>query len=99
MLTVKGSEMRMMTVQEAISCLEGVLCGAELLETDVDDIADLLREQESVEPLAIRKDIVDEVYDWIAECPACGMTWAMWHPDRMRFCPSCGKAVKWDAAD
>lgn len=36
----------MMTIQEAISCLEGVLCGAELLETDVDDITDLLREQE-----------------------------------------------------
>lgn len=38
--------MEMMTVQEAISCLEGVLCGVELLETDVDDITDLLRERE-----------------------------------------------------
>ena len=60
------------------------------------DALTLLREQKAVELLAIRKDIVDEVYDWIAECPACGMTWAMWHPDRMRFCPGCGKAVRWN---
>lgn len=36
----------MMTIQEAISCLEGVLCGAELLETDVDDIVYWLQKQE-----------------------------------------------------
>ena len=57
---------------------------------------ELLREQE---PIVIHKDIVDEIYDYIACCPECDMTWAMWFPEKMRFCPGCGKAVKWDAAD
>ena len=47
-------------------------------------------------PLIIRKDVVDEVYDYVAECPECGMTWASWHPDRIRYCTGCGKRVKWN---
>lgn len=59
------------------------------------DALELLKEQK---PLVIQKDVVDEVYDYIAECPECGMTWAMWHPDRMRYCTGCGKRVKWNDA-
>jgi len=59
-------------------------------------VLELLKEQKSEEPLIIQKDQVDEVYDYIAKCPECGMTWAMWHSEKMRYCPGCGKAVKWD---
>jgi hypothetical protein len=49
----------------------------------IDDALALLREQEPEKPLSIRK----------IECPACGMTWAMLHRDRIRFCPGCGRKV------
>ena len=58
------------------------------------DALELLEEKE---PLIIKKDNVDEVYDYMAECPECGMIWAMWYSERMRYCPGCGRKVKWDA--
>lgn len=60
------------------------------------DALNLLKEQKSEEPLIIHKGKVDEVYDYIAKCPECSMTWAMWHSEKMRYCPGCGRAVKWD---
>ena len=57
------------------------------------DALELLKGQE---PLVIRKGIIEEIYNYIAECPECGMVWAMYHPEKMRFCTGCGKAVKWD---
>lgn len=58
------------------------------------DALELLKLQE---PLVIRKKIADEILDdYIAECPECGMVWSMWHSEKMRFCPGCVKAVKWD---
>lgn len=57
------------------------------------DAVKLLEEQE---PLIIHKYEFDEIYNYIAVCPECEMNWAMWEPDRMRYCPGCGRAVKWD---
>lgn len=56
------------------------------------DALELLKGQE---PLTIQSGRIDEIYNNIAECPECGMEWAMWLPDKMRYCPGCGKAVKW----
>ena len=66
------------------------------LETAAWKALELLEEQECEGPLIIHKDEIDDVYDYIAECPECGMTWAMWHSEKMRYCPGCGRAVKWD---
>ena len=57
------------------------------------DALKLLKEQE---PIIIPMDEIDEIYSYIAVCPKCKMTWTMWRPDRMRYCPGCGKAMKWD---
>lgn len=57
------------------------------------DALELLKVQE---PLVIRKEDEDEIYDYIAECPECGVAWAMCPSEKMRFCPGCGKAVRWD---
>ena len=83
----KAGEVEMMTVQEAISCLEGVLCGAELLETDVDDITDLLREREAVEP---KRGFAKTQKAWF--CGACGFRLNR----EGRFCSKCGRQVKWE---
>ena len=66
----------------------------ELLKEIMETALELLKEQE---PLIIRKESEDEIYNYIAECPECGTEWAMCHSEKMRFCPGCGKAVKWDA--
>ena len=88
--------MGMMTVQEAISCLEGVLCGAELLETDVDDITDLLREQEAVEPKWI--DFEDSFTGEKFKVPKCGACESLLLSDAL-YCFRCGRKVKWDAGN
>ena len=84
-----------MTIQQAISYLEGILCGAEPLETDIDDIINLLREQEPVEP----DELVDDFYPigdplrtigW--QCGYCGERIAGYDS----FCPNCGRKVKWE---
>lgn len=62
----------------------------------VDDAIALLKEQEPEEPLIILKKRVEEVYDYLAECPKCCMEWAMWHSEKMRYCPGCGRKVKWN---
>lgn len=59
----------------------------------LDAALELLKEQE---PIIIHKYEFDEIYNYIAVCPECEMEWAMWKPDRMRYCPGCGKAVKWE---
>lgn len=46
-------------------------------------------------PLGIERGWVDEIYGYIAQCPSCGMEWAMYKEDKMRYCPGCGKRVKW----
>lgn len=86
----------MMTVQEAISCLEGVLCGAELLETDVDDITDLLREQEPVD--AIRDSEAYGKGEFGVWWYACGNRHGV-IDYKDPFCRHCGREVNWDAAD
>lgn len=67
----------------------GIFCVDVLMR----DALELLKEQE---PIIIHKYEFDEIYNYIAVCPECEMEWAMWKPDRMRYCPGCGKAVKWD---
>lgn len=66
------------------------------VECKADLMSDALEMLEEKEPIVIHKNIVDEIYDYIACCPECDMTWAMWYPEKMRFCPGCGKAVKWE---
>ena len=51
------------------------------------DALELLKEQE---PLVIHK------CGFAATCPECNLSWMMWQPDHMRYCPYCGKAMKWD---
>ena len=80
---------------ECVGCPYDSLTGGCFTKLKADAL-ELLKEQKPEEPLIIRKDEVDEVYDYIAKCPECGMTWAMWHSEKMRYCPGCGKAVKWD---
>ena len=77
-----------MTIQQAISYLEGVLCGAEPLETDIDDIIDLLREQEPV-PVNVRREM--DISG--GTCPKC----LNWIQRQYNYCPFCGKAVEWRA--
>ena len=59
------------------------------------DALELLKAQE---PLLIKRDTVDEIYGYIAECPNCGIHFSAWEEEKIRFCPGCGKAVKWDDA-
>lgn len=51
------------------------------------DALELLKEKE---PLVIHK------CGFTAQCPECQTTWMMWSPDTMHYCPTCGRAVKWD---
>ena len=83
----------MMTIQEAISCLEGVLCGAELLETDVDDITDLLHEREPAKVTTRRIPANGGSIVWT--CGKCGADLAP-NNAKAKYCSSCGKAVKWE---
>lgn len=81
----------MMTIQDAISHLEGVLCGAEPLKTDIDDIICLLREQEAVKPVVhITNANLTNGADF-----ACGKCGGSFLHKAVNFCPWCGKAVKW----
>lgn len=89
---------------ELIASFEGRIWGGEMHkggyihvpQEEAEAILELLKGQE---PLVIRKEIEDEIYDYIANCPECGMAWAMCRREKMRFCPGCGRAVKWDDSD
>ena len=48
------------------------------------------------EPLKIETGYVDEYYGYVAWCPFCESSWIMGNDENMHYCPSCGKAVKWD---
>lgn len=90
-----------MTIDKAIEVLNpdnGILHSAEETEEAMRLAVTALELLKAQEPLVIPKMEVDEIYDYIAECPECGMVWTMCHSEKMRFCPGCGKAVKWDDA-
>lgn len=57
-----------------------------------DDILDLLKEQEPIEPISYMDGLVQRF-----ACGKCGkhLLYATWGHDN--FCSKCGRAVKWDA--
>ena len=57
----------------------------------------LLKEQEAVEPIAIKQEMFYEFYGAVACCPKCDCLWIMYMDNDMHYCPECGQAVKWDA--
>ena len=62
--------------------------GTEWWDKEIPDNAiAILKDQE---PLMIHNR------NFTATCPECHLPWMMWQPDYMRYCPYCGKAVKWD---
>ncbi len=56
----------------------------------------LLKEPESVEPIAIKQERVDEFYGFVSCCPKCDCVWIMGDENDMHFCPKCGQVVKWE---
>ena len=56
----------------------------------------ILKEQEPVEPLAIKQEMFDEFYGAVSCCPKCDCMWVMYRENDMHYCPECGQAVKWD---
>lgn len=66
------------------------------------DALALLREQEAVKTEPVWFRVVraggSSYPFWDCVCEGCGFKTAMAHTD-WRFCPECGKPVKWDAAD
>ena len=63
------------------------------------DALALLREREPVKTEPVRFRVVraggSSYPFWDCVCEGCGFKTAMAHTD-WRFCPECGKAVKWD---
>ena len=55
-----------------------------------------LKEQEAVEPIAIKKEMFDEFYGAVSYCPKCDCLWIMYMENDMHYCPECGQAVKWE---
>ena len=47
-------------------------------------------------PLKIKTGHVDEYYGAVARCPSCDSSWIMGDDEVLHYCPSCGKAVKWE---
>ena len=56
----------------------------------------LLKEQKTVETIAIKKEMFDEYYGAVACCPKCDCMWIMYMDNDMHYCPECGQAVKWE---
>ena len=56
----------------------------------------LLKEQEPVEPIAIKQEMFDEFYGAVSCCPKCDCMWVMYRENDMHYCPECGQAVKWE---
>ena len=55
----------------------------------VEDIIELLKEQEAVEP--VKKDMVEVTSRYEYDCP-CGAPLLIGQP----YCAGCGRSVKWD---
>lgn len=59
------------------------------------DVAEMLREQEPVKP----KRVLGAPLDWY-QCGVCGADMLDTGDEyRPKYCPQCGKAVKWDAGN
>ena len=71
-------------------------CCADIVKW-IDEALELLKDQEAI--VIKRPKKLDEIYDYVAHCPECHMQWAMDDSERMRYCPGCGRRVKWDAVD
>lgn len=69
-------------------------CETGCVKTLAKDALELLKEQEAI--VIKRPKKLDEIYDYVAHCPECHMQWAMDDSERMRYCPGCGRRVKWD---
>lgn len=54
------------------------------------DVRKLLKEQEPVKP--VKKQIFSSIFGWV--CGACGRPFLS---DYYKYCPWCGRAVKWNA--
>ena len=63
---------------------------------DAEKVLELLKEQEAVEPIAIRKEMFNEFYGAVACCPKCDCLWIMYMDNDMHYCPECGTEVKWE---
>ena len=79
------------TLDESDSTAAFCLCQRWILK----DTITLLKEQEPVEPIAIKQERIDEFYGTVSCCPKCDCVWIMGDEDDMHFCPKCGQAVKW----
>ena len=61
----------------------------------VEDILELLKEQEAVEPKQVGLYGKDDWYGLVCVCPDCKAEWMSDEADT-HFCPKCGQAVKWE---
>lgn len=59
---------------------------------EADMILALLKESEPVKVIIHDED---EWYGFYAECPECACKWMM-DFEKLKYCPHCGKAVKYD---
>lgn len=98
---------KMFETQSIIEKLEHGLMVCEATETtivhldkrDAKKVLKLLKEQEAVEPIAIKKEMFNEFYGAVACCPKCDCLWIMYMDNMdkdMHYCPECGKEVKWE---
>lgn len=55
-------------------------------------LLELLKEQKPVNVIIHDED---EWYGFYAQCPECACEWMMDH-EKLKYCPHCGKAVKWE---
>ena len=63
-----------------------------------DKVLELLKEQEPVEPIKTKKEI--DFRSEIVDAFCCGnCRHELDHCEKWRYCPNCGKAVKWDDRD
>ena len=67
------------------------------LDSTVLDAINLLKEQEEKQtPKPIVKGHMEEYWGEEEICPDCGKRWQSADIDTTRFCPGCGRAVKWE---
>ena len=84
-------------IKELVERIEATLAvGSEWVNMPLDLVQYAVHMLEEHEPLLIKRDTVDEIYNYVAECPNCGIHFSAWEDEKIRFCPGCGKAVKWD---
>ena len=73
----------------ASNCYTDQNCRGRMLR----DVLDLLKEQEPV--IATRSKEYEEYWDRKYTCSNCDMEW-MTATEDPRYCPKCGRKVKWD---